>query len=256
MDPADPLACLRRDPASAGVFTDFDGTLSPIVADPASAAPLPGVSDLLGVLAGRYAVVAVISGRPVSFLSPHLPPAVLAVGLYGLEVRRDGVVEIDPEAEPWRPVIADAVGRARAEALPDLLVEPKDLSVTLHYRSAPELEGRVVALADEIARETGLLARPAKRSVELHPPVDAHKGTALHALAAGLTAACYLGDDLGDLAAFEALDELADQGLDTVKVAVLGEEAPAALADAADVTVDSPAGAADLLRTLLPDGAT
>ncbi len=250
----DPLAGLRRDPTSTGVFTDFDGTLSPIVTDPATAAPVPGVPDLLSALAGHYAVVAVISGRPVSFLAQHLPPSVLAVGLYGLEVRRDGVVEIDPAAEPWRPIIADAVVRARAGAPSEVLVEPKGLSVSLHYRSAPELEDRVVALADEVAAATGLVARPAKRSVELQPPVDSDKGTVLRALAVGLSAACYLGDDLGDLSAFAAVDELAAQGLRTVKVAVRGEEAPPALVGAADVVVDSPEGAAALLRTLLPHG--
>lgn len=253
-DPDDPLAGLRRDPASTGVFTDFDGTLSPIVTDPATAAPVPGVPDLLAALAGRYSVVAVISGRPVSFLAEHLPPSVLAVGLYGLETRRDGVVEIDPVAEPWRPVIVDAVARARAGAPPEVLVEPKGLSVSLHYRTAPQLEGRVVALADEVARATGLVARPAKRSVELQPPVDRDKGTVLRGLAAGLSAGCYLGDDLGDVAAFTALDQLAAQGFHAVKVAVRGEEAPPALVDAADVVVDSPEGAADLLRTLLPHG--
>lgn len=250
----DPLVGLRRHPAAAGVFTDFDGTLSPIVADPAAAVPLPGVPGLLAELAGHYAVVAVISGRPVSFLARHLPPPVLAVGLYGLEVRRDGRVEIDPAAESWRPAVADAVARATAAAPPEVVVEPKDLSMTLHYRAAPELEGRVIALAGELAEATGLVSRPAKRSVELHPPVEADKGTVLRALAAGLSAACYLGDDLGDLAAFGALDELATQGVDTVKVAVRGEEAPAALVGAADVTVDNPAGAADLLWTLLPRG--
>lgn len=248
----DPLAGLRRDPASTGVFTDFDGTLSPIVTDPASAQPVAGVPDLLAALASHYAVVAVISGRPVAFLARHLPPPVLAVGLYGLEVRRDGVVEIDPAAEPWRPAIADAIARATAGAPAGVLVEPKGLSVSLHYRTVPELEDQVVALADEVARATGLVSRPAKRSVELQPPVDSHKGKVLRGLAVGLSAACYLGDDLGDLAAFGALDQLAAEGLDTVKVAVLGEEAPPALVGAADVTVDSPAGAADLLRTLLP----
>jgi trehalose 6-phosphate phosphatase len=56
------------DPSGVGVFTDFDGTLSPIVDEPDAAAPLDGVVDALEDLAGRVARVAVISGRPPTAL--------------------------------------------------------------------------------------------------------------------------------------------------------------------------------------------
>lgn len=249
---SDPLAPLRRTPASTGLFTDFDGTLSPIVADPATAAPLRGSADLLATLAGHFAVVAVISGRPASFLADHLPPSVVAVGLYGLEVRRDGKVSVDPAAERWRTIVTTAAARCDAAAPTGLVVESKGLSLTLHYRLAPELEDRARALADDVAADTGLIVRPARRSVELHPPVATDKGTALRGLASGLRAACFLGDDLGDLPAFHTLDELAADGVDVVKVAVRSSEAPTPLLDAADVIVEAPAGAVALLRTLLP----
>lgn len=248
----DPLAALRRDPAATGIFTDFDGTLSPIVTDPAAASPVPGAADVLSSLADVYAVVAVVSGRPVSFLAPHVPPRVLAVGLYGLEVLRDGKVRVDPEAEAWRPAVEAAAERCSTSAPAGVVVEPKGLSLTVHYRQAPEREAEVRALADSVAAATGLVARPAKRSVELHPPIEADKGTAIRGLAAGLAAACYLGDDLGDLAAFRALDELAAEGVATVKVAVVGAEGPPELAAAADLRVAGPPAAADLLRSLLP----
>jgi hypothetical protein len=48
---------------------DFDGTLSPIVDDPEAARPLPGLVELLGPLAARFAAVALISGRPADYLS-------------------------------------------------------------------------------------------------------------------------------------------------------------------------------------------
>lgn len=251
-DVDDPLAALRRHPATTGIFTDFDGTLSPIVDDPAAAVPVPGAPELLEELAHHYRVVAVISGRPASFLAAHLPPSVLLVGLYGLEVQRDGQRRFDPRAERWRPVVSEAASRSEAEAPPGMVVEPKDLSLTLHYRSDPSLEDRVVSLANEVAAATGLVSRPARRSVELHPPVDADKGTVLHSLAGDLQAACYLGDDLGDLAAFRALDELAARGVAAVRVAVRSDEAPPGLLQAADVTVEAPTGAAALLQSLLP----
>lgn len=250
----DPLSPLRAVPAATGIFTDFDGTLAPIVEDPAAAAPVPGAAPLLGELARQYSVVAVISGRPVSFLARHLPPSVLAVGLYGLEVRRRGEVVVDPDAERWRSVVAQAAAESEAAGLDGLTVEPKGLSLTLHFRQHPELADPVADLARRVAATTGLVERGARRSVELHPPVEADKGTALRALAERLEAACFLGDDRGDLTAFRALDELAAEGLRTVRVAVGSHEAPAELLSAADVTVDGPAAAVDLLRTLLPAG--
>lgn len=133
----DLLAPLRGDPATAGIFSDFDGTLSPIVADPELAEPLPGIAPLLGELARRYRVVAVVSGRPVEFLAAHLPASILLAGLYGLEVQHLGEPQTDPEAERWRTVVSAAATRIRAAAPPGVLVEPKGLSVTFHYRANP-----------------------------------------------------------------------------------------------------------------------
>ena len=83
----DRLAPWRSAPGSAGVLTDFDGTLAPIVDDPEAARPLDGVAPVLARLGLRYRVVAVVSGRPVAYLLDRLgsPKGVTLVGLYGLE---------------------------------------------------------------------------------------------------------------------------------------------------------------------------
>lgn len=255
-DPVDPLAPLRRDPSAAGVFADFDGTLSPIVPEPEDAAPAPGVPALLDALAARYRTVAVISGRPVAFLAAHLPPSVLKVGLYGLERLQGDQLVVDPEAERWRPVVADAVARCQRAAPAGVRVESKQLSLTLHFRGRPEVQPLAAQLAETVAAATGLEVRPARRSFELHPPVDADKGTALRSLAAGLRAVCFLGDDVGDLPAFRALDELAADGVATVRVAVRSDEVDPQVLAASDVAVDGPAGVVAVLRRLLdPDAA-
>src|SRR5688500_1645696 len=102
----DLLEPLCSAPQSAAVITDFDGTLAPIVEDPALAAALPGAPELLRRLARCYARVAVVSGRPAAFLADALQldgsEAVIASGLYGLELLRNGAVAVHPEAEPWR----------------------------------------------------------------------------------------------------------------------------------------------------------
>jgi trehalose 6-phosphate phosphatase len=59
--------------ADLALCLDFDGTLAPIVDDPDQARPLPGVVDLLGALAGRFAAVALVSGRPAAYLAEHAP---------------------------------------------------------------------------------------------------------------------------------------------------------------------------------------
>jgi trehalose 6-phosphate phosphatase len=75
---------------------DFDGTLSPIVDDPQAVRPLPGMVELLGQLAARFAAVALISGRPVAYLAEHAaPPGVRYPGLYGPAEIRDGQVWVD-----------------------------------------------------------------------------------------------------------------------------------------------------------------
>jgi trehalose 6-phosphate phosphatase len=244
---AGPLAPLRRDPATAGIFSDFDGPLSPIVEDPDLAGPVAGVPGLLAELARRYAVVAVVSGRPVAFLAARLPASALLAGLHGLEVQRHGERQIDPEAERWRT----AATRLRAAAPSGVLVEPEDLSATCHYRTNPSIEPQVMALAQEVAAATGLIVHRGRKSVELLPPIRADKGTVIRKLAAPLRSVCYLGDDLGDLAAFRALDQLATRGTSTARIAVRSDEAPAELLQAADVIIDAPEGAAGLLHTLL-----
>lgn len=247
----DPLAPFAERPALAAVVLDFDGTLSPIVDVAAEARPVDGAVELLDRLAGRLGLVAVMSGRPVDFLRLLLPPSVALSGLYGLEVIRDGVRSDLPGAGAWREVVAD-VARISVDRGPEgMVVEPKGLSLTLHYRTRPDVGPAVVAWAEKQAARSGLVARPAKMSVELHPPIAVDKGTALEALTAGLAAVCYAGDDQGDLPAFDALDRLAAAGVHTLRVAVASPEVPPELLERADLLVDDPGGVVALLRRLV-----
>jgi trehalose 6-phosphate phosphatase len=245
---ADPLDRLRAHPSRSAVLTDFDGTLSPIVEDFTAATPLPGVREALEALAARYAVVGVVSGRPVDYLVEHLGTRLRLSGLYGLEGMVDGERVTAADAASWRPTIDDAVEAAQARF--GALVEHKGLSATLHFRTRPELADDIRAWAAATSERTELVVRSAKASIELHPPVAVDKGTVVEALAEGLDAVCFLGDDVGDLPAFAALEVLAARGIETVKIAVRTAEAPAAVIDRADVVVDGPVGALDLLRSL------
>ena len=247
---AERLTIFRADPAAVAVVLDYDGTLSPIVADAAAALPQEGVPDLLARLRDRLGLVAVVSGRPIDFLAPLLPPGLVLAGLYGLELAVDDQRLDHPQSGNWREVVDDVAGRAEVRGPAGVVVERKGLSLTLHYRTAPDQEAATAAYAAEEAHRSGLVARPARMSWELHPPIEVDKGTAVLDLADDFAAVAFAGDDVGDLPGFDALDELAERGVATLRIAVDSPEAPAELLDRADVVVDGPAGLVTLLDSL------
>jgi trehalose 6-phosphate phosphatase len=203
-----------------------------------------------------YALVAVVSGRPLEYLRRRLPGAgrVELVGLYGLERARSGSAspEVVAEAEPWRAAVEAAASAAESAVPEGVGVERKGLAVTLHYRAVPGDEAAVHELARALAAETGLAWHPGKMSVELRPAIDTDKGSVIAALASGLEAVCFVGDDRGDLPAFEELARLRSAGVTTLAVGVSGAETPPEILDAADIVVEGTAGVMLLLRSLLP----
>jgi len=237
---------------SVGVFCDFDGTLSSIIPDPTAVVPVTGAAAVLGDLADVVDRIVVVSGRPVAFLVGVLPADVDLVGLYGLERRVGGASSVHPEAEAWQSVIDGVVDRAAAVLSADVRVEHKGRSLTLHTREHPEHAHAVAAFTAAEATATGLVARPAKASIELHPPIEVDKGTVVAEVvhADGLAFAVFIGDDVGDLTAFDALDALAAEGIAVARVAVLSAASPPELVTRADLVVDGPEGAVDLLREL------
>lgn len=129
-------------------------------------------------------------------------------------------------------------------------MERKGLSLVLHVRTAPEHAGWVEEWTRLQAARTGLVAHPAKMAVELLPPIRADKGTVVTTLAEGLDAVCFVGDDRGDVPAFDALARLAQNGVHTLAVAVRSAETPLQLLERADLIVDGPEGALALLSQL------
>jgi trehalose 6-phosphate phosphatase len=251
---ADLWAPFLAAPSRSGIFTDYDGTLAPLVDDPAVAVPSAGVVEVLSDLAQSYGGVGVLTGRPVAFLQAVLPPELLLVGLYGLEVVDGGVRRDHPHGGAWREVIQDVAAIARDRGPAGMRVEAKGLSLTLHYREAPQLAAEVRGFAERQAERSGLRSRPAKMSYELHPPIECDKGTALREHAAGLAAVCFLGDDVADLLAYDTLDDLGRGGVHTVRVAVEGAETPDDLCERADVVLSGPEAACQLLGELVvPD---
>ena len=233
----DLLVALAVDPGRSAILLDVDGTLAPIVPRPEDARIPEGTRAELARLAGRYALVACVSGRPGKDVTRMLDVSgVAVVGEHGLELA--------PEAGRW----ADAIA-AFAQSV-DWPAEQKPLSASFHYRRADDEATARAYLTRVAARaeKEGLVPRWGRKVLEIRPPVEANKGMAVRELVrrAGVDCALYAGDDSTDVDAFRGLD-----GLElAVRVAVRSRESPAELLAAADLTVDGTEGVLNLLRQL------
>jgi trehalose 6-phosphate phosphatase len=233
---------------------DFDGTLAPIVDHPEDAVARPESLEAVRALVDRLALVAIVSGRPIAFLRERVGiDGVVLVGQYGMEHLVDDHIVFDPDAEPYVGPVA-AVAAEAASRWPRLVIERKgSIAVALHWRTVPDAAPPVDDVG-ELAARHGLALLPGRMVVELRPPLAVDKGTAVESLLsrAGISRAAFAGDDVGDLAAFDALDRLTELGvLETaVRVAVVSEETPAELLRRADATVDGPPGLGAALEEL------
>lgn len=197
-----------------------------------------GTRTVLADLARRYALVACISGRGGEDARRIVGvPELTYVGNHGLE--------LDAAAETWRGRLAQFLATADWDR-----IENKGVSAALHFRDVDD-EALAIDTLDRIAaaaRAEGFVTRYGRRVLEILPPIDANKGTAVSKLldAHGLERALYAGDDTTDLDAFRALEHL-ELG---IRVAVASAEAPAELRTRADIVVEKPEGLTALLRTL------
>lgn len=253
------VAPLLEDPARTGLFLDFDGTLSDIVQLPSEARPLEGVAETLSVLAKRFRLVAVVSGRSAAQLVEWLGPEVEIWGTHGAERAIGGEVSLADHAkgfeELMRRVHREASTAMERLGLEGTVLEDKGVMLGLHFRAATDRERARIELdrlADQLASRHGLRRAEGRLAYELRPPADFTKAAVVleRAREEQLKAAAYMGDDGVDLPGFDALDELAEEGVATARIAVRSDEAPPELLDRADVVVEGPAGALELLREL------
>jgi trehalose 6-phosphate phosphatase len=257
------LAAIVDAPRDAALAFDFDGVLSPIVPDPERAFVAPRALAALIRLAPQVGALAIITGRPAEVAlalggfadRPELADLVI-YGQYGRE-RWDARTRTTETPPPDAGVAA-----VRAE-LPAVLagvvsgrsawVEDKGSAVAVHTRRSTDPAGlldRLRAPVAELAQRHGLSVEPGRFVLELRPP-GMDKGQALHAFVerSGPRAIAYTGDDLGDLPAFAAVDELRELGLPGLKVCS-GSAEVAEMAYRADLVVDGPAGVAELLEAI------
>lgn len=198
------------------VFLDYDGTLTPIVSHPEDAL-LPDETRSILVELATYAPVAVVSGRGLNDVEKLVGLSnVYYAGSHGFEIKTpEGVTKELEEAAGYLPLL-DEVEVELARRLEDVdgsQVERKKYSIAIHYRNvADEDVEDVRQVVEDVAKEHPRLAQSGGKKVfELKPDIDWDKGSAIDWLLEALdhdrpnVIPLYIGDDLTDEDAFEAL---------------------------------------------------
>jgi trehalose 6-phosphate phosphatase len=251
------LPVIRQRPL--GLLSDIDGTLSPIVRRPEDATVPEAVRALLRELVAKGVKVGLITGRTLEGAQRMVGLDDAAYGAdHGLTLWLDGRRESPAELEEYR-TLARQAGKelgALLESLPAVQIEHKGPLLSVHYRrTADATAARKAALAaverSPAARQ--FRVREGRMIVELRPPLDADKGTAVETLAGrlALEGVVCLGDDITDIDMFAAARRLQGKGIATAAVAVASDEASPEVTDAADYTVDGVEGVKWLLEDML-----
>jgi trehalose 6-phosphate phosphatase len=243
---------------------DFDGVLSPIVDDPEAAYAHPDVLPLLVALDQRIRTLAIITGRPAETVvrlggfagQPGLAGLVV-VGHYGEERwdARTGQVTAPPVDPGVAEVRRSLPGLLRRVGAPEgTTIEEKGRSVAVHVRRTKDPATATALLTEPLtalAEQHGLIVQPGRMVIELKPS-GMDKGVALRRLVEEFRPRCvgYAGDDLGDLPAYDTVDQLREEGLAGLLLCS-GSTEVTALAERADIVVDGPPGVVAFLRQLV-----
>jgi trehalose 6-phosphate phosphatase len=218
---------------------DFDGTLAPIVTDPAQARmPEETRAALQGLVLQPRTTVAIISGRACEDLRSRVQLDVIVAGNHGLEIVAGNTRWHHPIALNWQPAVHEMCGdlsRLTAE-IEGVLVEDKGPTASLHYRNvAPADTPRLLEILNAVvaSHSDHFFVRSGKKVFEILPRVQWDKGSAVLMILEWLRATegpevvvCYIGDDSTDECAFQKLT-----GAVTVRVGKSGSTAARFRAD-------------------------
>jgi trehalose 6-phosphate phosphatase len=256
------LQAIITSPSETLIATDFDGTLAPIVDDPEEAYADQDAVAALGRLGKLVGAVVVITGRPartVVRLGRLRETAglgsMIVLGQYGVERwnAADDQFLIPPDPPQISTVEMELPRLLNSLGLADARIEDKGRAIAVHTRSLPNPRAAFSKLAEplaELAARQGLVVEQGKNVWEIRAP-GSDKGAALRSIVdeTGARLVVFAGDDLGDLAAFRAVRDLASAGVTGLLVCSASNEEEA-LAELSDVIVDGPAGLAAWLHEL------
>jgi trehalose 6-phosphate phosphatase len=234
------------------VTTDLDGTLAPIVERPGDARVPAETLAVLDRLATKLRL-AVITGRDLNTARRLVPcEGVTIIGSHGLEASFDHPLLPEIDRLHLAPAL-ESVEQRVISAVPAAFVhiERKAISTAFHFRNDPSL-GPAIRKA-LLPLPAQLRLREGRMVYEVLPNAQGGKDRALLALANHFKAHALLamGDDLTDVAMFRAALTLREKGEHVLLAGVgSGPETPAEIVDLADIQLESPAQARELLESL------
>lgn len=254
------LAVLRPQPS--GLLTDIDGTISAMARTPDEATVLPLAKEALERLRGMLGLVGVVTGRSASVGESLVGvPGLVYVGNHGMEWIERGTLNHHAEAAVWSDAVRESLLEISAAATAGgfdqgLVFEDKGLSGSVHYRLASDVSATHASLlnaARSAGDRLGLRVTEGRLVLEIRPPVQISKGTALRALVRGhgLRGIVFFGDDVTDVDAFREVRSLRENdGVAGLRVGVLGPDTHSSVRDESDVTVTGVAECAELLAAV------
>ena len=197
------------------LLLDYDGSLTPIVPHPQDAWLSEEMRETLMKLTSQC-TVGVISGRGLEDVRKRVAiDGVYYAGSHGFEIEGPGVKMEYEKALDFIPVLDELEESLRRTlaSVEGALVERKRFSIALHYRNVPDKDIHLVeTAANEAVKDNPKLRKTyGKKIYELQPDIDWNKGKAIEWLMDLLeitkkdTAIFYLGDDITDEDAFEAI---------------------------------------------------
>jgi trehalose 6-phosphate phosphatase len=242
------------------LFSDFDGTLSPVAPTPDSAVAAPGVAETLSRLAERLSLVGIVSGRGVDDAMNRIAvPDLLYVGNHGLEWHEHDEHHVHPSGLAAEEVLPEALRdieqRLQAQVTLDgIIFENKRYSASVHYRLSadPGRAGEILRpILHEVAADYGFWVADGKMVFELRPGAGVNKGSAVRQIVTEreLQSAVFLGDDVTDADAFIVLRQLRDElGIQTCTIGVLTLDTDQRVIENSDFLLD---GVDDVVSMLL-----
>lgn len=254
------LQSAQAHPERVLIASDFDGTLSQIVPDPEDSRLLDAAAEALGDLGEMIGQVAIITGRAVGTVrrlgqleDRRGLDRLVVLGQYGVERWDARTGEETPDEVPAGILsVRGPLNEILAEPqFAGIHIEDKGRALGVHTRRAAEPEKAYAALLPRLrllASSHQLVLEPGRSVLELRAS-SSTKADALRSLIeqTGATTVAMCGDDLGDVAAFDLLSELAGEGLVTCRVLGASAEQPS-LVEKADVVAEGPAGVARWLQ--------
>ena len=199
------------------LLSDYDGTLTPIAAQPELAVlGQEARHTLLSLSRQDKYIVGIVSGRGLPDVAAMVGlPQLVYAGNHGLEIAGPDLHFLHPKAKAFgetRGLLLQDL-RQNLSGLPGVFVEDKGLTFSVHYRQAPdeltgEVESRFNTAVSPYLKPGAWRTTEGKKVFEVRPDISWDKGKAIAYLQdayplASLT--LYFGDDLTDEDGFEVV---------------------------------------------------